>query len=203
MNGHTESPSPWVAGRTVGETLRTTAGKYPDHDAVVFPRLRLRWSWSEFDRRVDTVALGLMDAGIERGRHVGIWSMNAPEWVVTQFAVGRVGAVLVNINPAYRIHELEETLRASDVETLIVGAPFKDSDFVGMVETLCPEVRAASSPEWSSSKLPTLKRLIAIGNLPGPGWIAWETLEAGSSQTMSRRAVLDEPRSPSRRGRRL
>jgi fatty-acyl-CoA synthase len=192
MNGITGLPSPWVTGRTVGETLRTTAGKYPDRDAVVFPRLNLRWSWSELDRRVDTLALAMMEAGIERGKHVGIWSMNAPEWVVTQFAVGRIGAVLVNINPAYRIHELEETLRAADVETLIVGAPFKDSDFVRMVETLCPEVRAASSPEWSSSKLPELKRLIAIGNLPGPGWIAWDALEAGSSRAASSRAVLDE-----------
>ena len=72
--------------------------------------------------------------------------MNVPEWVVTQFAVARVGAVLVNINPAYRLHELEEALRQADVATLIVGRPFKTSNFVAMVEALCPEVAAAASP---------------------------------------------------------
>jgi fatty-acyl-CoA synthase len=172
MTGRTETQIPWVDGRTVGSTLRTTATTYPDHDAVVFPKLGLRWSWSEFDRRVDIVALALIELGIERGRHVGIWSMNAPEWAVTQFAVGRIGAVLVNINPAYRLHELEETLRAADVETLIVGAPFKGSDFVQMVETLCPEAAQASAPEWSSSRLPALRLLVAIGARPGPGWIS-------------------------------
>ena len=85
----------------------------------------------------------MIGLGVGPGQHVGIWSMNAPEWVVTQFAVGRVGAVLVNINPAYRLHELEETLRAADVETLVVGEPFKGSDFVAMVEAVCPEVAAA------------------------------------------------------------
>ena len=171
--------APWVDGLTVGSVLRTTAQRYPSHDAVVFPKLNLRWSWRELDERVDNVAAALLALGIGRGRHVGIWSMNEPEWVVAQFAVGRIGAVLVNINPAYRIHELEDTLRAADVETLIVGAPFKDSDFVGMVQTLCPEVAAAKSPEWSSSRLPALKRLIALGARPGHAWHTWRDLEEG------------------------
>jgi fatty-acyl-CoA synthase len=168
---------PWVEGQTVSATLRATAGRFPDRDAVVFPQLGLRWSWRELDRRVDAVASAMIDLGVGPGRHVGIWSMNAPEWVVTQFAVGRVGAVLVNINPAYRLHELEETLRAADVETLVVGSPFKGSDFVGMVESLCPEVAAATSPEWSSERLPVLRRLIALSERPGPGWLSWSDLE--------------------------
>ena len=116
---------------------------HPDRDAVVFPALGLRWSWSELDRRVDAVASALIALGVEPGEHVGIWSMNVPEWVVTQFAVGRIGAVLVNVNPAYRLHELEDALTLADVATLIVGSPFKGSNFVGMVESLCPEVAAA------------------------------------------------------------
>jgi fatty-acyl-CoA synthase len=177
MSERNQSPVPWVEGQTVGSVLRTTAAAYPNHDAVVFPKLGLRWSWRELDRRVDVVAASLAALGIDKSRHVGIWSMNAPEWVVTQFAVGRIGAVLVNINPAYRLHELEETLRAADVETLIVGAPFKGSGFVGMVQTLCPEVTAASAPEWTSARLPALRRLIALGTRPGPGWLVWGDLE--------------------------
>ncbi len=179
---------PWVDGETVGTTLRRTATRYADHDAVVFPALGLRWSWAELDRRADAVGAALIELGVGRGDHVGIWSMNAPEWVVAQFAVGRIGAVLVNINPSYRLHELEETLRMADVATLIVGSPFKGSDFVGMVETLCPEVAAAASPEWTTARLPKLRRLIALGKRPGPGWLEWPDLEtAEPGQELARR----------------
>ncbi|MDR3633965.1 MAG: AMP-binding protein [Isosphaeraceae bacterium] len=169
--------TPWVAELTVGTVLRRTAERYPAHDAVVFPALGLRWSWRELDRRVDAIASALLALGIERGEHVGIWSMNAPEWVVTQFAVGRIGAVLVNVNPAYRVHELESALHVADVTTLIVGAPFKGSNFVEMVETVCPEIKTATDRSWSAAKLPRLKRLIALNDCPGPGWIAWSELE--------------------------
>lgn len=172
-------PAPWVEGQTVGSVLRATAKAFPGRDAVVFPGLGLRWSWGVFDRKVDVVASRLIDLGVGRGAHVGVWSMNAPEWVVTQFAVGRVGAVLVNINPAYRLHELEETLKAADVETLVVGSPFKGSDFVRMVETLCPEVAAASDRGWTAARLPVLRRLVALGDRPGPGWLVWSDLDSG------------------------
>lgn len=169
--------TPWVDGLTVGEVVRETAKRFPEHDAVVFPALGLRWTWSELDRRVDQVADGLIASGIAPGEHVGIWSMNCPEWVVLQFAVGRIGSVLVNINPAYRLHELEETLRMADVATLVVGLPFKASNFVEMAQTICPEVAAAHSGEWRAAKLPILRRLVAIGDRPGPGWQTWNDLE--------------------------
>jgi fatty-acyl-CoA synthase len=171
-----EEGIPWVAGETVGTVLRRTASRFPGRDAVVFPALGLRWSWAELDGLVDLVGSALVGRGVARGEHVGIWSMNAPEWVVTQFAVGRIGAVLVNVNPAYRLHELEEALRAADVATLVVGSPFKGSNFVQMVETLCPEVAGASSPEWSAARLPRLRRLVALGERPGPGWLTWSDL---------------------------
>jgi fatty-acyl-CoA synthase len=171
-----EGSTPWVADQTVGSVLRQTASRFPDRDAVVFPALGLRWSWAELDRRVDVVASALITLGIARGEHVGIWSMNAPEWVVTQFAVGRIGSVLVNINPAYRLHELEETLRVADVTTLVIGCPFKGSNFVQMVETLCPEAASAAAPDWQAARLPRLKRLIALDGRPGPGWLTWSDL---------------------------
>jgi len=190
-----DDPAPWVEGRTVGSVLRATAQAFPGRDAVVFPGQGLRWSWREFDRRVDVVASRLIDLGAGRGAHVGIWSMNAPEWVVTQFAVGRIGAVLVNINPAYRLHELEETLKAADVETLVVGSPFKGSDFVGMVQTLCPEVAAARDRGWTAARLPALRRLVALGDRPGPGWLAWSDLDSGDvSPELAGREAAAGPR---------
>lgn len=170
---------PWVSGLTIGAVLRETVRTGGDRDALVFPALGLRWSWTELGRRVEQAARALLALGIQRGEHVGIWSMNAPEWVLTQFATAQLGAVLVNVNPGYRLHELEEALRLADVTTLVVGAPFKTSDFVGMVHALCPEAAAATSPRWESERLPKLKRLIALGDLPGPGWLAWSQLESG------------------------
>src|SRR5262245_45748422 len=169
---------PWVVDETVGSVLERAAELHPDRDALVFPALGLRWSWRELNRRVDRLASSLIGLGVEPGEHVGIWSMNVPEWVVTQFAVGRIGAVLVNVNPAYRLQELSDALTMADVATLIVGAPFKGSNFVAMVETLCPEVAAAASREWSSARFPRLERLIALDGRPGAGWWTWSDLES-------------------------
>jgi fatty-acyl-CoA synthase len=171
----------WVADETVGSVLARTAGAHPDRDALVFPGLGRRWSWRELEEVVDRIAESLVRLGIQPGEHVGIWSMNVPEWVITQFAVGRIGAVLVNVNPAYRLQELSDALTMADVATLIVGAAFKGSDFVHMVETLCPEVAAATGRDWSSGRFPRLKRLIALEGRPAPGWWTWSDLEAGDA----------------------
>jgi fatty-acyl-CoA synthase len=171
--------APWVSGETVGSVLSRTAELYPAQDAMVFPILAKRWSWREKLDRVNQAAAWLMELGVEPGEHVGIWSMNVPEWIFTQFAAGRIGAVLVNVNPAYRVHELSDALRMADVTTLIVGSPFKGSNFVSMVESLCPEVAAASATDWTSPRFPRLKRLISLGDRPGPGWLAWSDIERG------------------------
>jgi fatty-acyl-CoA synthase len=179
MSQHNDASLPWVADQTVGSVLARTAELYPDCDALVFPGLGLRWSWRELDQRVDRLASSLIGLGVDRGEHVGIWSMNVPQWVVAQFAAGRISAVLVNVNPAYRLHELKDAVTMADVATLIVGAPFKGSNFVEMVESLCPEVSSATSREWSCRAFPRLRRLIALDERPGPAWSTWSELEAG------------------------
>ena len=177
MTNDSASPRPWVWDQTVGSALDRTAARFPDHDALVFPALKRRWSWRGLKQHVNEIAAALIALGVEAGEHVGIWSMNVPEWVVVQLAAARIGAVLVNVNPAYRVHELQDALTMADVATLVVGSPFKDSNFVSMVEALCPEVAAATSPHWSSAHFPRLKRLIALGDRPGPGWWTWADLE--------------------------
>jgi fatty-acyl-CoA synthase len=185
MTNDFTSPIPWVWDQTVGSALDQTAARFPEHDALVFPGLSLRWSWRELRDRVTQISAALIALGIEPGEHVGIWSMNVPEWVVTQLAAGRIGAVLVNVNPAYRLHELQDALAMADIATLIVGSPFKGSNFVSMVESLCPEVAAASSRDWSSSRFPRLKRVIALGARPGPGWYTWDDLQHGPRASQS------------------
>ncbi|MFO0957238.1 MAG: AMP-binding protein [Isosphaeraceae bacterium] len=179
--------APWVDGLTLGQALRETASRYPDRDALVFPSRGVRWSWSELDRRTDRIAAGLIRGGVAPGEKVGIWSMNAPEWVLVQFAVARAGAVLVNVNPAYRLHELQETLAMADVATLVVGLPFKTSDFVAMAESIVPEVRETPAGCWRSVNLPALRRLIAIGDRPGPGWTPWDDLDAEPGEELAGR----------------
>jgi fatty-acyl-CoA synthase len=168
---------PWVRDQTVGGILEKTASDFPEHDALVFPGLGLRSSWRELNERVNQIASALIAIGVEPGQHVGIWSMNVPEWVVTQLAVARIGSLLVNVNPAYRVHELKDALAMAEVATLVVGSPFKGSNFVAMVEALCPEAAAASSRDWSSPHFPRLKQLIALGDSPGPAWWTWRELE--------------------------
>jgi fatty-acyl-CoA synthase len=151
----------------------------------VFPGLELRWSWRELNLRVNQIAAAFIALGVQVGEHVGIWSMNVPEWVVTQLAAGRIGAVLVNVNPAYRLHELRDALAMADVATLVVGSPFKGSNFVSMVESLCPEVAASNSRDWASECFPRLKRVISLGERPGPGWWTWTDLEQGPEASRS------------------
>ncbi len=184
MDPKSAGPIPWVMEETVGRVLARTAAAHPDRDALVFPGLGLRWTWSELAHRVERVASALVGLGVAAGEHVGIWSMNVPEWVVTQFAAGRIGAVLVNVNPAYRLHELADALTLADVATLVVGSPFKGSNFVEMVQSLVPEVAAAGSRDWSSERFPRLRRLIALGDRPGPGWSSWAELEAGDESAV-------------------
>src|SRR5262245_31199461 len=111
------SARPWVYDETVGTVLTHAAARFPDHDALVSPQLGLAWSWRELDERVSEVASWFLDLGVDPREHIGIWSMNVPEWVLAQFAAGRIGSVLVNVNPAYRVHELQDALRMADVAT--------------------------------------------------------------------------------------
>ena len=186
MVRHDDEQTPWVADQTVGDALRITASRFPDRDALVFPALGLRWSWGELDRRVDLAASGLIARGVGRGEHVGIWSMNVPEWVVTQFAVGRIGAVLVNINPAYRLHELEETLAAGrrgdpDRRQPVQGVELR-RDGRGPLPRGGRGVVAVVDRRRGCL---ALRRLIALGDRPGPGWLTWADLEAGPDRRAS------------------
>src|SRR5438477_5994103 len=123
---------------TIGESLRATAERFPDHDAVVSRHQGFRCTYRQFRELTDRVARGLLALGVRKGDRVGIWAPNCFEWPVVQFATARVGAILVNINPAYRTVELEYVLNQSGVSVLILARGYRQVDYGPIWETVRP-----------------------------------------------------------------
>jgi fatty-acyl-CoA synthase len=131
-----------LLGDTIGANLAATSARFPDREALVDVPTGRRWTYREFAADVRRVALGLLALGVDRGDRVGIWAPNIPEWVLVQYATARVGAILVNINPAYRSHELSYVLRQAGIRTLVAAETFKTSDYRAMVDEVRPECPA-------------------------------------------------------------
>jgi fatty-acyl-CoA synthase len=132
-----------LIGQTIGENLAQTVARHPGRDALVDVPSGRRWSYSELAADAEAVAKGLLALGIVKGDRVGIWAPNVPEWVLVQFATARIGAILVNINPAYRSHELSYVLTQAGIRTLVSAESFKTSDYRAMVEEVratCPDL---------------------------------------------------------------
>ena len=154
---------------TVPDTFRETVSRHGPRDAVVLPQERRTLSYHDLDREVDALACGLLALGLEKGDRIGIWSPNRLEWILTQFATARLGALLVNINPAYRPGELEYALNAVGCKALITAVAFKSSRYVDMVRELSPELERCEPGRLVSSRLPHLRFVIAMSDDPGPG----------------------------------
>ena len=123
-----------------GAVCRHRQRKYGPRDAAVFVEQDKRFTWNELAETVDALAAGLLALGLKKGDRIGIWSPNRWEWLVTQFATARIGLILVNINPAYRLTELEYALNKVGCRALVTAVRFKTSDYLGMIETLAPEI---------------------------------------------------------------
>ena len=154
--------APWVDGLTIGEVLQRTSQRFGDHDALVFPALGKRWSYAQFNREVDRAARGLLGLGLCRGDHVAIWATNVPEWVILQMASARIGAVLVTVNPAFKVRELIYTLQQSDAAALFLGDRFKSSDYHAMLLEACPELQIAWPGKLKSALFPHLRSVITL-----------------------------------------
>jgi fatty-acyl-CoA synthase len=152
---HGASPDP-LLGETIGDNLRRIAAQYPGREVLVDVPTGRRWTYARFDADTDTLARGLIAAGIEAGDRVGIWSPNCAEWVLLQYATAKAGVVLVNINPAYRSHELGYVLRQSGVRMLVSAESFKTSNYRAMIEEVSggldalEQVVYLGSPEWDA-----------------------------------------------------
>lgn len=168
--------TPWVDGLTIGQVLTETARRYGEREALVFPQLGRRWTWRQFADDVDAAALGLLSQGIQTGEHVALWATNVPQWVLLQFATARIGAVLININPAYRPFELQYVLGQSDAVALFLVDQFKTSNYFAMLAEVCPEIGSAESGRVNSPRYPKLRNIVAIHGQPPAGLLRWDVM---------------------------
>ena len=178
-----------LSDATVFRFLAATAEKFPSRPAAVFREQGIRWTWHEFVHQVDVLATGLHRMGVARGERVGIWSPNRAEWLLTQFATARIGAILVNINPAYRIAELEYALNKVSCRVLIAAEQFKTSKYLDMLEALAPELAQADAGKLHAAKLPDLRTIIQLGQTPRPGMLEFSAVMAEGSKHLDRRSL--------------
>ena len=158
-----------LLGETIGQCLDRVAATYPDNELLVSVPQGLRFTYGAFVQVVNRAAKAFLNLGIRRGDRVAIWSINNYEWVVAQLATARIGAVLVNVNPAYRTHELEYVLRESRARALILIDSFKNSNYIDMLNEVCPEVRECEVGHVESWRFPHLRSVIFIGREQHPG----------------------------------
>ncbi|MBO8178160.1 MAG: AMP-binding protein [Bacillus sp. (in: Bacteria)] len=158
---------------TIGQLLAQKAEAHPNHEAVVYRDRGLRWSYREFDLLCRQAAKGLMKLGIEKGEHVAIWASNVPEWLICQFATGKMGAVLVTVNTNYQTAELEYLLSQSDSTTIILLEQYRDSSYIDMLYSIVPELKTATPGQLHSKRLPHLKNVIVLGDNKYPGTYQW------------------------------
>lgn len=163
---------------TIGDLLEKQAELYPDQDCVVSPYLDVRYSYREFNELTDLVARAFMGMGIKRGDKVSIWASNYPEWMITQFATAKMGAVLVTVNTNYKQFELEYLLKQSDTMTLVMMEGVKENNYVEHVYGVCPELKEAEPGKLSSERLPFLKNVIFLDEQKHPGMFQWNDIFA-------------------------
>jgi fatty-acyl-CoA synthase len=162
---------------TIGDLLDAKAEQFPDKDALVHPFEGIRYTTTEFRDVCNRVARGFMAMGIGKGDHVAIWATNYPQWVISQFATAKIGAVLVTVNTNYKKFELEYLLKQSDSMTLIMMGGTKDNDYVSHIRAICPELAECEPGQLKSAKLPYLKNVIFLDDTPPAGMYHWSDVE--------------------------
>jgi fatty-acyl-CoA synthase len=148
---------------TLVDLLEKWATEIPDHEFIVYPDRNLRFTYAEFNKRVDKLAKGLMAIGVKAGDKVGIWATNVPDWSTFMYATAKIGAILVTVNTSYKLSELEFLIKNADLHTLCIIDGFRDSDYVNMVFDLVPELKNDVRGNLSSEKFPVLKNVVFIG----------------------------------------
>ena len=149
--------------KTIGRVFEEQVALHSDEDFLIYADRGLRFTFRAFNDRVNRLAKGFLAIGIRKGDHVGLWATNVPDWLTVFFATTKIGAVLITVNTAYRLHELEYLIEQSDITTLCLIDGYRDSNYVSMVNELIPELKTAQRGKLSSARYPCLKNLVFIG----------------------------------------
>ena len=149
--------------KSLGKIFTEQARKFGDKDFIIYPDRNLRWSWTEFNTRVDSLAKGLISIGITKGDHVGIWAKNVPDWLTFMFATAKIGAVLVTVNTNYKSHEVAYIMKQADLKTIAIIDSFKDIDYIDIIYGLLPELKTAPRGSIHNKEFPELHSVIYIG----------------------------------------
>lgn len=190
---HYIGPKAPLIDMTIGERLESITELNPDHPAIVMPHQNIRWSYAEFNQEIDRFASGLLSLGIAKGDRVGIWSPNRIEWILTQFATAKIGAIMVCVNPAYRLFELEYVLNKVGCKALVTAESFKSSYYLDMLEELAPELSTSAPGKLNAKKMPHLRAIIRMGKEKTNGMFNFnEVLEMGSASDHDRLSRIAE-----------
>lgn len=184
----------------IGDAFDTTVNRFPDREALVVRHQALRYTWQQLGDAVDRHARALMALGVQPGERVGIWAPNCAEWCITQFASAKVGAILVNINPAYRASELEYALGQSGCRWMICADAFKTCDYHAMLLGLIPELANSQPGAMACERFPELRGVVSLAIAPPTGLLAWHDLQARadavSAQALAERQAQLQPGDP-------
>jgi fatty-acyl-CoA synthase len=167
-----------LLGLTIGDQFDQTTSLYPNNLALISRHQHIRWTYQQLQAHINQCAKGLLHMGVQKGQRVGIWAPNCAEWCVTQFATAKIGAILVNLNPAYRLHELEYALKQSGCSILITAAQFKSSNYTQMLYDLAPELRTCPPGHLKSAQFPELTTVVCLAEDTVPGMLSWHELMA-------------------------
>ncbi|SFB10917.1 fatty-acyl-CoA synthase [Pseudomonas sp. NFIX10] len=167
-----------LLAQTIGEVFDQTVALYPEGEALVVRHQSLRYTWRQLAEAVDLHARALLALGLKTGDRLGVWAPNCAQWCISQFASAKLGVILVNINPAYRVSELEYVLKQSGCQWLVCAGAFKASDYHAMLQALAPELAEQSIGHLQSERLPGLRGVISLDSQPPTGFLPWSQLAA-------------------------
>ncbi len=182
---------------TIGNCFDRITATYPDREALVVRHQGIRWTYQQYQKEVNALATGLLKLGVQPGDRVGIWAPNRVEWCLTQFATAKIGAIMVCINPAYRLYELEYALNKVECKVIIAAEKFKTSEYLRMLNELAPELARCEAGKLDSHKLPHLKTVIRMGDEKTPGMLNFaDVCASGGAHEYERLAELAQMLQP-------
>ncbi|KAE9625980.1 AMP-binding protein [Parasedimentitalea maritima] len=194
LRGANEPPLVYA---TIPQLLREAVSRFGPRDAMIFAEQGIRMSYYELDRAVDELASGLLALGLTKGDRIGIWSPNRCEWVLTQFATARIGVVLVNINPAYRLNELEYALNKVGCKALVTARAFKSSNYLDMIRQLAPELETCKLGQLRAARVPDLRSVVVMGPDADPDVYSFDQVcKLGGPAQQLRLPTIDKTLNP-------